>query len=58
MCAANELLNNIEHLRKKMTDTAMQKGLSSNESVEISQELDKMINQYNEIKQPVNRKKA
>ncbi|WP_174613086.1 aspartyl-phosphate phosphatase Spo0E family protein [Virgibacillus ihumii] len=55
MCAADKLLNHIESLRKQMTDIAMQEGLSSKESVEISQELDKMLNQYNDIVQPVGR---
>ncbi|WP_077325869.1 aspartyl-phosphate phosphatase Spo0E family protein [Virgibacillus siamensis] len=56
MCAADKLLNNIELLRKKMTDVALQEGFSSNESVEISQELDKLLNRYNEIKQPMHHK--
>lgn len=58
MCAADKLLNHIELLRKRMTDIAMQEGLSSKESVEISQELDKMLNRYNEITQPVGRKQV
>ncbi|GAA0613677.1 hypothetical protein GCM10009001_33650 [Virgibacillus siamensis] len=53
MCAADKLLNHIELLRKQMTEIAMQEGLSSKESVEISQELDEMLNRYNEIRQPV-----
>ncbi|UOQ43236.1 aspartyl-phosphate phosphatase Spo0E family protein [Halobacillus salinarum] len=36
----------IEQLRKKMTETAIQQGFSSPESIQISQELDHLLNLY------------
>lgn len=58
MCAADKLLKRIEFLRKQMTNIAMQEGFSSKESVEVSQELDKMLNQYNKIRKPVGQKRV
>ncbi|WP_186577706.1 aspartyl-phosphate phosphatase Spo0E family protein [Aquibacillus kalidii] len=46
----NNLLERIEYLRKKMTDVALNKGFTSTESILISQELDRLLNQYHEFK--------
>ncbi|WLR47132.1 aspartyl-phosphate phosphatase Spo0E family protein [Halobacillus litoralis] len=35
----------LEYLRKKMTEVAFEKGLSSPESVKISQQLDALLNE-------------
>ncbi|GGB53469.1 Spo0E family sporulation regulatory protein-aspartic acid phosphatase [Virgibacillus dakarensis] len=45
------LLERIEFLRKKMTEVAMTKGFTSMESITTSQELDKLLNLYEQIKQ-------
>lgn len=44
------LLLQIESLRKKMTHVAMNKGYTDVESVQLSQELDKLLNTYQNIK--------
>ena len=49
----NDLLKNIELLRKEMSDAAMTKGPTSNEAISLSQELDKLLNLY----QQTNREK-
>ena len=38
----------IERLRKKMVDTAAEKGLSSHETLRISRNIDDLINTYEE----------
>ncbi|TFJ94486.1 aspartyl-phosphate phosphatase Spo0E family protein [Lentibacillus salicampi] len=58
MCAADKLLKRIEYLRNKMTDVAMEKGFTSPESIAISQELDRLLNLYQSMKQTNNRKKV
>jgi len=45
-----ELLKKIEQLRQSMIEVAIKKGLSSHESIEISRELDDLLNQYEKIK--------
>ncbi|HLR80161.1 MAG TPA: aspartyl-phosphate phosphatase Spo0E family protein [Bacillota bacterium] len=58
MCATDKLLKRIEYLRNKMTDVAMEKGFTSPESITLSQELDKLLNLYESMKQTNNRKKV
>ncbi|MFC4556931.1 Spo0E family sporulation regulatory protein-aspartic acid phosphatase [Virgibacillus kekensis] len=51
MNKADKLLEKrIELLRNKMAEVALEKGFTSNESISISQELDKLLNLYEEIK--------
>ncbi|GAA4071226.1 MAG TPA: aspartyl-phosphate phosphatase Spo0E family protein [Bacilli bacterium] len=45
-----DLLNRIESLRRSMIEVAIDKGFSSNESIEISRELDNLLNQYEKVK--------
>ncbi|WP_188454565.1 aspartyl-phosphate phosphatase Spo0E family protein [Virgibacillus oceani] len=51
MCATEKLLERIEFLRNKMTEIALDKGFTSAESINISQELDRLLNLYNNVKQ-------
>lgn len=51
MCNADKLLDRIEFLRNQMTEVAMTKGFTSLDSITTSQELDKMLNLYQQIKQ-------
>ncbi|MBP2077934.1 aspartyl-phosphate phosphatase Spo0E family protein [Oceanobacillus polygoni] len=51
MESTENILSRIEFLRKKMTDVALQKGFTDNESVYISQELDRLLNLYEKVKQ-------
>jgi len=51
MCAIDHILKRIEFLRNKMTAVAMKKGLTDYESIAISQELDRLLNLYEDIKQ-------
>ncbi|MDL4842167.1 aspartyl-phosphate phosphatase Spo0E family protein [Aquibacillus rhizosphaerae] len=44
------LLKKIELLRNRMTHVALDKGFTSTESVLLSQELDKLLNLYEEYK--------
>ncbi|WP_106497791.1 aspartyl-phosphate phosphatase Spo0E family protein [Lentibacillus sp. Marseille-P4043] len=46
-----KLLEQIEFLRNQMTEIAFQKGFTSLESITISQELDKLLNLYEQQKQ-------
>lgn len=50
MYTLETILNRIEFLRNKMTEVAMNKGFTNSESVYISQELDKLLNLYDEVK--------
>ncbi|MGJ9458600.1 Spo0E family sporulation regulatory protein-aspartic acid phosphatase [Oceanobacillus sp. CF4.6] len=50
MYTVENILNRIEFLRKKMTEVAMEKGFTNIESVHISQELDLLLNLYEEVK--------
>ncbi len=45
-----DLLNRIEILRRSMIEVAIDKGFSSTESIEISRELDNLLNQYEKTK--------
>ncbi|WP_164217897.1 aspartyl-phosphate phosphatase Spo0E family protein [Virgibacillus sp. YIM 98842] len=51
MCAIDQVLQRIEFLRNKMTSVAMEKGLNDFESIAISQELDRLLNLYEDMKQ-------
>ncbi len=50
MYTLENILNRIEFLRNKMTEVAMNKGFTNSESVHISQELDRLLNLYDEVK--------
>lgn len=50
MDATVKLLQRIEFLRNKMTEVALEKGFSHTESVAISQELDRLLNLYENMK--------
>ncbi len=54
MCTTEKLLERIEFLRKKMTDVAFEKGFTSIESITISQELDRLLNLFDDLKQTDN----
>ncbi|ALX47316.1 hypothetical protein AOX59_01100 [Lentibacillus amyloliquefaciens] len=58
MCAADKLLDRIEFLRNKMTEIAFDKGFTSNEAITTSQELDKLLNLYESMKQVNGQKKV
>ncbi|MFD2658173.1 aspartyl-phosphate phosphatase Spo0E family protein [Gracilibacillus thailandensis] len=49
------LISKIEELRKEMTDVALKKGITSKESLHISQELDELLNDYEHYKQKQNK---
>ncbi|SHM88991.1 aspartyl-phosphate phosphatase Spo0E family protein [Gracilibacillus kekensis] len=51
-----KLISKIEKLRKEMTDVALKKGITSKESLHISQELDELLNDYEQYKQQTNDK--
>lgn len=53
MCATDKLLKRIEFLRNKMTEVALKKGFTNVESVAISQELDQLLNYYDNVKSSV-----
>lgn len=48
----------IELLRNKMTEVALEKGFTSIESISISQELDRLLNLYEERKKSGAREQA
>lgn len=50
MNALENLLIKIEDLRNKMTKTASKKGLTDSESLALSQELDRLLNKYEQLK--------
>ncbi|WP_058306957.1 aspartyl-phosphate phosphatase Spo0E family protein [Gracilibacillus massiliensis] len=50
------LIIKIEKLRKEMTDVALKKGITSKESLHISQELDELLNDYEQYKHQENEK--
>lgn len=50
------LISKIEQLRKEMTDVALKKGITSKESLHISQELDELLNDYEHYKKMQNNK--
>lgn len=45
----NNVLDRIEFLRNEMTKVALKKGFTSKESIVISQELDKLLNLYDQV---------
>ncbi|MFZ3579670.1 Spo0E family sporulation regulatory protein-aspartic acid phosphatase [Virgibacillus sp. DJP39] len=49
MSTINLLLERIEFLRNEMTKVAFKKGFTSQESIIISQELDKLLNLYDSV---------
>lgn len=46
----SNLLSRIEHLRNSMIEVAIEKGFSSRESIAISRELDKLLNEYEQVR--------
>jgi stage 0 sporulation regulatory protein len=50
MCKADNVLKKIEILRKRMMIIAFDKGFASDESVKVSQELDRLLNLYDMTK--------
>lgn len=48
-CKRQILLMQIELLRNKMTEIACDKGFTSEESIIVSQELDRLLNIYNNL---------
>lgn len=48
MSELNFLMEEIELLRREMSQTSFKEGLNSNKMIEISQKLDKMLNLYNQ----------
>ncbi|MFD1361520.1 Spo0E family sporulation regulatory protein-aspartic acid phosphatase [Lentibacillus salinarum] len=51
-------MNRIEFLRNKMTEIAMDKGFTSPEAIKTSQELDKLLNLYESMKQTNSQKEV
>jgi hypothetical protein len=45
-CTKIELKNRIDHLKHYMIDTGMRLGLDNNKTIQISQELDTLIFEY------------
>ncbi|WP_163970818.1 aspartyl-phosphate phosphatase Spo0E family protein [Oceanobacillus halotolerans] len=50
MNTCHMVLEEIEQLRKKMSQTALEKGATSCESVTQSQELDNLLNLYDKLR--------
>ncbi|WP_087973503.1 aspartyl-phosphate phosphatase Spo0E family protein [Oceanobacillus rekensis] len=50
MYTLENILDRIEFLRNKMIEVAMNKGFTYSESVHISQEIDELLNLYDEVK--------
>lgn len=50
MSKIDNLLERIEFLRNKMTEVAFKKGFTSKESIILSQELDKLLNRYDSVR--------
>jgi hypothetical protein len=50
MCTNRELPVRIEFQRNKMIEVALDQGFTSSESIEISQELDRLLNLYEKLK--------
>lgn len=46
---AKELLERIEYLRKYLIEVASLSGYTSEESVQVSEELDKLLNRYQKL---------
>lgn len=47
----DKLLKRIEFLRQQMTEVAIKKGFTHIDSIELSQELDQLLNLYDTMKQ-------
>ncbi|SHG24627.1 stage 0 sporulation regulatory protein [Ornithinibacillus halophilus] len=47
MNETEKLLQEIENVRKQMSEVALSKGITSLESIALSQELDRLLNIYN-----------
>ncbi|MGM8366250.1 Spo0E family sporulation regulatory protein-aspartic acid phosphatase [Virgibacillus sp. W0181] len=45
----DRLIKQIETLRNHMTEIAFTKGFTSDESIEVSQKLDNLLNQYDRM---------
>ncbi|SHG90387.1 Spo0E like sporulation regulatory protein [Virgibacillus chiguensis] len=46
MNTTDELLKRIEYLRYRMAEVALEKGFTNLEAIELSQELDELLNKY------------
>ncbi|WP_309245720.1 aspartyl-phosphate phosphatase Spo0E family protein [Virgibacillus pantothenticus] len=46
MKTTDDLLKRIEYLRQRMTEVALEKGFTNLEAIELSQELDQLLNLY------------
>ncbi|UJL47781.1 aspartyl-phosphate phosphatase Spo0E family protein [Virgibacillus sp. NKC19-16] len=51
MYPEDKLLKRIEFLRQQMTEVATEKGFTHIDSIELSQELDLLLNHYDTMKQ-------
>lgn len=51
MADVNELLLKIEKTREQMMQAALQKGFQHEEVISLSQELDKLLNTYETLKE-------
>ncbi|MEN2766617.1 aspartyl-phosphate phosphatase Spo0E family protein [Ornithinibacillus xuwenensis] len=51
MYDTDKLLKKIESLRKKMSNTALTQGITSLESIALSQELDRLLNIYEKVRE-------
>lgn len=49
MYNSSNILTKIEFLRKRMAEAALDKGLTSSESIYLSQELDRLLNSYESL---------
>ncbi|WP_404452430.1 aspartyl-phosphate phosphatase Spo0E family protein [Virgibacillus necropolis] len=56
MSTIDNVLERIEFLRNEMTKVAFKKGFTSQESIIISQELDKLLNLYDSVYRNENKK--
>lgn len=55
MSTIDNLLERIEFLRNEMTKVAFKKGFTSQESINMSQELDKLLNLYDNVQKKNNK---
>ncbi|MEQ6377970.1 aspartyl-phosphate phosphatase Spo0E family protein [Bacillaceae bacterium S4-13-58] len=51
MKSKKQLMQEIEILRRKMMNTAVQEGLTSTQALDLSRKLDRLLNRYEEKKQ-------
>lgn len=54
LCDTDKLLKEIEKLRNKMSSVALTQGITSLESIALSQELDRLLNIYEKVKNEKN----